>query len=956
MPHERFHRPYSPGDWRGQHTPPRDRARTRRNQRRTRRIFGTIVLLAVAALLVGSLSLAVLLAVASRNLPDPTRLIQRTVPQSTKIYDRTGEHLLYEVHRTEKRTWRALDDIAQTAKWAAIAIEDRAFYEHHGFRFRSFVRALLANVLSGSASQGGSTITQQLVKNAILTPEKTYSRKLRELILSYQIEQKFTKDQILTLYLNEIPYGANAYGIEAAAQTFLGKSANALDLAESAMLAALPKAPTRLSPHGSHTDELKARTRLVLDLMAAQGYITSEEATRAKAVEILARVKPRREAIVAPHFVMYVRELLTERYGERMVEEGGLKVTTTLDSQYADAADAAIAKTAKRNMEKYDASNAALVAIDVPTGQILTMVGSVDFFDEKIDGQVNVAVRPRQPGSSFKPIVYAAAFRKGYTTETLLEDVATTFPTPVGAYEPKNYDGKERGLVTIRKALAGSLNIPAVKALYLAGIDDVLDLADRLGYTTLRERSRFGLALVLGGGEVKLLEHTAAYAALAADGIRRPIAAILKVEDAAGNVLEEWKPSNGERALDEGVVRSLTSILTDNAARTYVFGATSPLAFTDRAVAAKTGTTNDWRDAWTMGYTPSLAVGVWVGNNDNRPMKQRSDGSFVAAPIWRAFLDTMLKGKPAETFAGPPPIVADKPVLRGEDPGIVRVRIDRTTGKRATTLTPPELVEEREYRTLHTILHYVRRDDPLGATPERPEDDPMYRPWEDALAAWAVKNKVATTAPPAEEDDVHTEGNRPTLTIAAPAANSTITGRDVLVEGIAAAPRGITRIEAHVDGVAAALFAPTNGSFRHSVHLPATIGRGTHELRVTAYDDVGNNRSVTVPIDVASDREAIALTWEQPADGASLRVEDFPVTLAVRATAASGANRLEIHLTDTAGTQLLTSVVPQATGETRVLWLHAPAPGTITLRARLLANDTLLAESGERRITVARSP
>lgn len=955
MPHQQFHRPYSPGDWRAPPNTPRERVRGRVRRRRGRRFLRTLVTLCVAGFLFGSLAFAVLLAIASRDLPDPTRLIQRSVPQSTKIYDRTGERLLYELHREEKRTWRPLDAIAPHAKWAAIAIEDRTFYSHRGFRFRSFLRALLVNVLRGGAVQGGSTITQQLVKNAILTPEKTYRRKIRELLLAYRVEQQLTKDEILALYLNEIPYGATAYGIEAAAQTYFGKSAAELDLIESALLAALPKAPTRLSPYGSHRDELLARAHLILDLMAEQGYIKTDEAERAKRMDVLARIKPRREQITAPHFVMYVRELLTERFGERMVEEGGLKVVTTLDPQTQEAAEAAIAKQADQNVKKYNASNAALVAIDVLTGQLLAMVGSKDFFDESIDGQVNVAVRPRQPGSSFKPVVYAAGFAKGYTTETLLEDVATTFPTPVGAYEPKDYDGKERGPITVRRALAGSLNIPAVKMLELVGVDTALDLAERLGYTTLRDRSRFGLSLVLGGGEVKLLEHTATFAVFAAEGMRRPTAAVLRVEDRGGNMLEEWKPPEGTRVLDEDVVRNLTSILTDNDSRAFMFGPRSPLAFTDRQVAAKTGTTNDWHDAWTMGYTPSLAVGVWVGNNDNKPMKQRSDGSFVAAPIWRAFLDTVLKDKPAEAFTQPQPIPSDlTPVLRGEDPGRIRVRIDRTTGKRATAATPPELVEEREFRVLHTILHYLHRDDPRGPPPERPEDDPMYRPWEDALQAWGVRNKIETKPPPIEEDDVHTEANKPTLAVIAPAPNVAVAGRDVVVEGTVSAPRGITRIEVSIGGVAAALFAPSNGSFRQQVRLPAVVGRGATTLEVRAYDDVGNVRVVAVPIDVQSDREPISVAWGSPTEGAVIRRSGFPITLALRATTTSGANRLEIHLTDADGERLLTSVTPPSAGPIRILWPTPPAVGAVTLRARLFAGDTAVAETGALRLTVER--
>lgn len=946
-----YHKPYSPRDWRRNSAErPMNRVRARRRGMLLRRIVWWGVLISAIGILIGGLTLAVLLAWASRDLPDPSKLITRTVPQSTKILDRTGEHLLFEFHGAEKRTQRTLDQIAPTVKWATIAIEDKNFYAHKGFRLRSLIRAIIFDVLRGGRSQGGSTITQQLIKNAILSPEKTIRRKIKELLLAERLEQKFTKDEILTMYLNEIPYGSTAYGIESAAQMFFGETAATLDLAESAMLSALPQSTTRLSPYGSHRDELIARTQLILGLMAEQGYITKDEAEAAKKVDVIARVKPRREPITAPHFVMYVRELLTDRYGERAIEEGGLKVITTLDFDRQKDAEDAITKYADRNAKQYDATNAALVAIDVPTGQVIAMVGSKDYFDETIDGQVNVAVRPRQPGSSFKPIVYAAAFAAGYTPETLLEDVATSFPTSVGAYEPANYDGKERGLVTIRKALAGSLNIPAVKTLYLAGIDRVLDLADRLGYTTLKDRSRFGLALVLGGGEVKLIEHTALFAALAAEGTRRATSVIVRVEDPSGRALEEWQPPTDERIIDPEVVRQLTSILTDNEARTYVFGANSPLAFKDRAVAAKTGTTNDWHDAWTMGYTPSLAVGVWVGNSDNHAMKKKSDGSYVAAPIWRAFLDAALKGKPAEAFTPPQPTTADKPVLRGEEPLSTRIRVDRTTGQPATDTTPVDQVEERTQQDLHTILKYVRRDDPRGPAPEKPEDDPMYKPWEDALQAWAQRNHIVTGPP-----TTINEADRPVLDLTSPQQNATISGRSFDIAGTSRAVRGsMSRIDVRIDGISAALIIPQSESLQSTVRLPAIIGRGQHELLVTAYDTTGGSRSVTITVDVQSDRELVALTWEQPVMATTIRGGDFPYTLSVTATNAAGATRVEIWTQDAGGNHLLTNVVPPADGSIRILWPRPPAIGTTTLRAKLFVKDQLIIESEPREVHIAK--
>ncbi|MDO8463610.1 MAG: transglycosylase domain-containing protein [bacterium] len=940
-------RPYSPGDWRNE--PKRDSARARRNARRARSIVRVLAVLAVAGTLSGALLLAVLFAWASRDLPDPTRLIERAVPQSTKIYDRTGEELLFEIHGEEKRTWRSLDEISDTAEWATVAIEDRAFYAHGGFRPTSLIRAVLANIRGGGKVQGASTITQQLVKNAILTPEKTYRRKLRELLIAYQIEQQFTKDEILTLYLNEIPYGSSAYGIESAAQTYFGKSAAELDLAASALLAALPKAPTRYSPYGSHTDELVDRSYFILDRMVGYGYITEEEAAAAKTVDILARVQTRRDPIIAPHFVMYVRELLTEQFGARMVEQGGLRVTTTLDLDMFKDAEAAITARVARNEQAYGAENAALVAMDPNNGHILAMVGSRDFFDEEIDGQVNVALRPRQPGSSFKPIVYVTAFTEGYTPDTLLADVATTFPSSVGDYKPHNYDGGEHGFVTLRTALAGSLNIPAVKLLELTGIDTVLDQAERLGYSTLADRSRFGLSLVLGGGEVLLLEHVAAYAALAADGVRHEPVAILTVEGANGETLAAWEGDDGERVLPEQTVRLLQSIMSDNSARAFIFGERSPLAFTDREVAAKTGTTNDFRDAWAMGFTPSLAWGVWTGNNDNTAMHGSADGVNVAGPIWRAFADAVLPGLPKEAFTKPEPEQVDKPVLRGELPSIERVMVDRTTGKRATPETPPELIEERTFQDLHTILRDIRRDDPRGPAPEHPNDDPMYEPWEAGIAAWAQREGITLGTAPSEVDDLHTEANRPQLTVQEPMSGAIVPGRTVIVVGTVNAPRGVTQMTVAIDGIQAALFAPDGGVFRQTVRLPAVTDRGRHDLTISAFDDAGNRGAVVVPIDVTSDREPIALTWSTPAAHAVVAAHDFPMTLELTAGTTVGANRVEILVNDV----ILTSVRPPASGTIRVLWPSAPASGTVSLRARLYAvNDALLAESDARTITV----
>lgn len=735
-----------------------------RAPRASRGILFTLFKFGLILGLLGALLLTMTIALLSRDLPEPGRLIERTVPISTKIYDREGKVLLYDIHGEAKRTPISLDRIAPLAIKATLVAEDRNFYEHSGFALKGILRSLLLNLFKGGPLRGGSTITQQFVKNAVLSREKTLTRKLKELVLSYRLEKRFSKDEILNMYFNEIPYGSTLYGIEAAAQTFFHKSAKDLDLVEGALVAAIPQAPTRLSPYGNHRDELVGRAAYILQGMAEEGYITKETAAKALAEDLLKRIQPKQDAILAPHFVLYVKEQLVEKYGENFVEQGGLKVITTLDWNLQTIAEEEVLKGAKQNETQYKGNNAALVALAPKTGQVLAMVGSRDYFGAPLpegcrsgvncqfDPQVNVALRPRQPGSSFKPIVYAAALKKGFTADTPLWDVVTTFKVEPKEYTPQNYDGKEHGLLNVRRALAGSLNIPAVKTLYLTGLEKVLDLANALGYSTLSDRSRFGLSLVLGGGEVKLLEHVRAFATLANDGAFLPSTTILRIEDTAGRVLEEWRPPETRQALEPTIVRELTDILADNAARTFVFGANSPLILKDRSVAAKTGTTNDWRDGWTLGFTPSLSAGVWVGNNDNTPMKQRSDGSFVAAPIWNAFMTRALKDKPIEQFAKPDPRPVTNPILRGQGISATTLKINKTTGKIASATTPPELIEERTYQVVHSELFYLNRANLEGSSPENPGTDPNFENFETAVRRYAEENHLRADAPPTEYD------------------------------------------------------------------------------------------------------------------------------------------------------------------------------------------------------------
>lgn len=685
----------------------------------------------------------------AKDLPSPGKLNKRQVVESTKIYDRTGQHLLYEIHGEEKRTTIPLDQMSEIVRAATISAEDQAFYQHWGIQFKAVARAAIYNIMGHKRNQGGSTITQQLIKNTVLTNKKTFTRKVKEVILAVELEQKFSKDEILEMYLNEIPYGSNAYGIQAASETFFGKDAKDLQLAESALLAALPQATTYYSPYGTHTDELKYRQEYILDQMAKLGYVSSEQAGEAKNFDVIAEIRPFQENISAPHFVMYVKEQLVNLYGEKQVKEGGMKVYTTLDWEKQSAADEAVKKGVAASGPKYKASNAALVAIDPKTGQILAMVGSRDYFDKSIDGNVNVAIRDRQPGSSFKPYVYATAFKKGYTPDTIIFDTKTNFGTKEKPYEPKNYSGNFSGPVKMKEALARSLNIPAVKTLYLAGVQNAINTAQSMGITTLQNPSRYGLALVLGGGEVKLIDHVSAFGTFATAGVHHNKTSILKITDSRGNILEEYKNSGGERVLDQDVCAKIDAILSDNSLRAPVFGSNSPLRFDDRPVAVKTGTTNEWRDAWTVGYTPGLVAGVWTGNNNNSPMAQGADGVYTAAPIWRDFMDRALANSAIERFPEAKTEKTGKSVLdgvvNGEEKEVIVCKIKDGKYCLANDHCPSDKKKRKKsFFAAHDILYWVNKDDPRGDYPKSPQKDPQFSAWEKGVQKWAEKKELDT--------------------------------------------------------------------------------------------------------------------------------------------------------------------------------------------------------------------
>ncbi|MEI6810751.1 MAG: PBP1A family penicillin-binding protein [Candidatus Nomurabacteria bacterium] len=661
--------------------------------------------------------------IATLNLPDFNNFENRDISNSTKIYDRTGKIVLYNLHDNIRRTEIPFEEISPHIRNATISIEDAHFYEHRGFRPTSFVRAMLANLQSGGFSQGGSTIDQQVIKNALLTRDKTITRKLKEIILSLKLDAQVPKNTILQMYLNESPYGGTLYGVEEASVSYFNKHAKEVTLAEAAYLAALPQAPTYYSPYGKHRDMLDKRKNLVLQRMQELGYITEIEKVAAQN-EIVSFNTDVSNSGKALHFVMYIREYLEQKYGIDMVQNGGLSVVTTIDYPLQKQMEDIVKDGAVENSKKFKASNAALVAIDPRTGQILSMVGSRDFFDKEIDGQYNITTALRQPGSSFKPIVYAAAFRAGYTPETILFDVPTQFNANCDAYGnpnhgskesdcymPKNYDGNFRGPISLRDALAQSLNIPAVKLLYLVGLNTAVKLSQDMGLSTINDPSRYGLSLVLGGGEVTLLELTNSYGIFANNGIYSKTQGIIEVRDSSGDILEKFSPVQTE-VLPETVTSLVSSVLSDNQAKIPAYGANTPLFFGDRPVASKTGTTNDYRDTWVIGYTPSVVVGMWAGNNDNSPIDKKVAG-YVLAPIWHKAMAAAIATSSIEYFPDPVPNTSQKPILRGQ--------YCSTDG-------------------IHEILRYVIKDNPDGSLPNNPENDSQYYLWETGLQDWLTKH------------------------------------------------------------------------------------------------------------------------------------------------------------------------------------------------------------------------
>ncbi|MCC6711091.1 MAG: transglycosylase domain-containing protein [Candidatus Pacebacteria bacterium] len=811
--------------------------------------------LSVVAVVVGIISFIGLFIWYSKDLPKPGEVIRRD-GFSTKIFDREGQ-LLYDLYDTERRNPITLDQLPETLKQATVAIEDKDFYKHSGFDFLTVVR-IPYNMVFRQRVVGGSTLTQQLVKNALLTNERTLSRKFKELVLSIQIERTFTKDQILEMYLNEAPYGGTAWGVGTAAELYFSKPVSELSLIESAFLAGLPQRPSVYSPFSGKKDAdgipyWKIRTESVLRAMEKNGYITKLQMEESIAGLDSLAFNSTDTDIKAPHFVFYVRDQLEEMFGIDLVEKGGLKVTTTLNLKLHDQAQNIVAEEVE-SVETYNITNGATVVMDPRTGEILSMVGSKDFFDKDIDGQFNVAADGlRQPGSSIKPITYLSLFRRGYSPATMLADVETVFKPNESAdeYKPKNYDGQFRGPVSLRNSLGSSLNIPAVKGVAIVGVKEFLQTAYDLGFNTLEptddNMKRFGLAVTLGGAEVHLLDTVTAYSAFANGGLKVEPVSILKVEDKDGKTIYEHKSVAGPRVISEGEAFLINDVLSDNNARLLAFGPNS-LLNTGRAIAVKTGTTNDQRDNWTIGWSQEVIVGTWVGNNDNSPMTKVASGVTGASPIWRRVIFAALDmgyGTPAWVMP------AD----------VEQVEVDAISGYRAHDEFPsrtdyflkgtvPVLPDP-----IHAKLKVCNGDEGKLATEAKisagdfkerefiilKESDPFSQDgvnrWQDGINAWVGGQDDSRYKVPTEYCG---DTNEVFVKITKPENEKSYDDTNIEVHIDAGSDAGIDRIEIYLDGEKKEVI--NDRKYRGWLNFPT----GKHELYAKAFSRDGKEAKSNV--------------------------------------------------------------------------------------------------------------
>ncbi|OGD84481.1 hypothetical protein A2165_03505 [Candidatus Curtissbacteria bacterium RBG_13_40_7] len=809
------------------------------------RFFGlasTVIFVSLIGLIIVTIFSFVIFA---KDLPSPYKLTARDASLSTKIFDRNGKQL-YDIYGDKNRALVNWNQLPSYVKDGTISIEDKNFYKHKGFSAIGIARAAI-NILIFHKLQGGSTITQQVVKNTLLTPERTITRKIKEFILSIQVERKYTKDEILQIYLNEVPYGGTAWGIEAASQAYFGKEAKDLSLTEAVILAGLPQRPSYYSPFGTSSKAYIERSEDVARRMREDGYITRDQEEQLKKEIPNVQFSANEQGIRAPHFVFYVRDQLVERYGEKFVEQGGLKIRTSLDLDLQDKAQKIVNEEISK-LSEFKVGNGAAVVIDPKTGEILAMVGSKDYFAKDYDGQVNVTMSLRQPGSALKPFTYATALKAGYTPAYILMDVATEFPGGTGQppYKPVNYDGKFRGPVQMRFALGNSINIPAVKMLGLVGVKNMLRTAFEAGVKSLeptdKNLERFGLAITLGGGEVKLLELTNGYATFAAQGTYHDPISILKVEDRSGKTLDEVKENKGKQVLGQDISFLISHILSDNNARSEVFGPSSLLNISGKTVAVKTGTTDDKRDNWAVGFTPSAAVGVWVGNNDNSEMNPKiASGVTGATPIWNKIISAALADKGAEAFSKPDNVIAlEIDAFGGGLPC-------RDYPKRSeyfikgTEPTRDCLVE----KTLDGKEYFVFVEfDPVST-------DGRNR-WQEGVDAWAAGQSDSKYRPPGELKNEPTQNpDEIKVNIKKPDDHSQVE-LSFETEAEIETGRKITKVEFYIDG--SIKDTKTDGPYKFNFTF-AESSKGKHKIKVKAYNEAGRDADKEIEVSVGESWE-----------------------------------------------------------------------------------------------------
>ncbi|KKQ71331.1 MAG: 1A family penicillin-binding protein, penicillin-binding protein 1A [Candidatus Peregrinibacteria bacterium GW2011_GWC2_39_14] len=902
----------------------------------------------VSLFIAGIILFFLLIAIFSIGLPNVKDVQSLSPTLSTEIFDRNGVSL-YSIFGEENRKYTDYEKISPYVVNATISIEDESFWNHKGFDMGGIAQAILHEFTGLGAQRGGSTLTQQYVKNFFLSRERSYTRKLKELILAVRLEQYYPKQKILELYLNQIPYGNNAYGIGKAAEIYFNKTPDQLTLGESALLASLPQLPSYYNPYGEHklstltkiftpeeienrnikteadlkdnefnrgligkTYDLDAthklyvqgRADIILRRMVELGYITPFEKNAAWQETQKIAFNPMKNIIKAPHFVFYVKELLEQKYGKEIMEQSGLKVYTTLDWTIQEAAEKAIDARAKDN-EKLKVSNSALIATDPKKGQILAMVGSRDYFNDDIDGKVNVATHKRLPGSSFKPIVYAQAFLNRYSPSTVLYDV----PTKIGPDKPSNFDGKWMGPVSIRQALGKSRNIPAIKAYFLAGEQkQIIDLATQLGITTLDQNHDYGYPLAIGAGEVTMMEMATAYGTFATGGYRQDLYPILKIENAKGDIIEEWKDKEPKEALDTQVAYLINSILSD---RSVNVG--TNLNIDGHVNAAKTGTsTNKTKskgtaypvDLWTIGYTPSYVVAVWSGNSDGSATSYSADGYTVSAPIWKEVMSFILKDKTDEQFLPPSgikhvaistlsgllpsnqtpsnkiknEIFASFAVPTEIDNSIYELEVDTKTNKIATEFCPKEIVEKRLFQSHKdpisnpaweqgiqdwiAIMQKNPADPSLNLPPPTDPNAPVPEAPTDPAAPQAP---TVLSTPPTETCDVHTitsENRKPTVSILYPTAYSEVSG-NIDIEISYTAPLGVDVIEYYFDGMLRR--ADTMGANRISLKVPKYSNPGEKYLiSVKVHDKLGYTAESAVEIRLKGEAPNVIFPQPEP--------------------------------------------------------------------------------------------